>query len=688
MQNSILNKIQNTIIPMQSNAMKYGHRLTVTIKASPELLNFVGENCTQWHKSSVFISDTNTLKANDIIGQEFDLVAFHLNNSFDPNLMAAISGTVKAGGIFLLLIPNSGTNKTTAFYHHLISEIENENQFLKIEINNEKIDVNTPQNNSFTLKDDDPFSQQKSAIELIKKVLTGHRNRPLTLCANRGRGKSAAIGIAIGQLLLRENSKTITVYITAPSLASASIIFKHIKLTLPYAKSNTGQISFKDNFIKFIAPDKLLSTLPSCDFLIVDEAAAFNPHSLESLLKHYSRIVFSTTLHGYEGSGYGFINRFSKKLNTITPEWKSVTLNQPIRWKKNDPLEAFVDKVFMLSINENKSDFDFSLNEINVRIISSENLRTDKKLLESIFSLLKAAHYKTSPNDLQQLLNSENSIIFLSYCKNDLLAAAVTEKEGSLPEDLAQEIYKGNRRPKGEFIPQSIIMHLGLIEAAQLNYLRIMRIAVYPELQGKKIGTNLLENIINYANESKFDFIGCSFGATAQLLRFWQKFEFHTFRIGYKKNNFSGCNAALIMKPISERTTTLTQTADKLFFTNFIAQLSASHKNLDADIVTQILLNYTKVESDTKLPDKTLNDIISFTKHNRSYDDNLSSIKTFLLHANSFEILNDMQSKLVITKALQNHDWIEVGKRLGLKGKNQGLAEFKRALSKILEVHY
>ena len=729
-----IDQIKDLVLSFQEKTLKTHHRLPVLITSSPTLLEEIGNEIKTLSDSSILIEQSNTLKANDIIGHEYSLILYHLTPIFDPNFMAAISGTLKGNGIFIILCTDNNKDIHDSFYRWVLAAINNEPSFLKIEITGKKIKAayrNKQLNTSGSTLQKQTMAnlfvqqeivhkelyQQEETIELIKKVITGHRNRPLTITANRGRGKSAAIGMAIGQLL---SQRKINVIITAPSLAATTVIFKHIQLTQPSANITKGHITLQDSRVSFVAPDKLIHALPTADLIIIDEAAGLNLYVLESLLKHYSRIVFSTTTHGYEGSGQGFITRFSKTLDSITPQWKSTELDQPIRWGKNDPLENFINDTFMLStdMGYSKSPKISSTSRIETKIFNNEQLINNEGLLNSIFSLLKSAHYKTSPNDLRHLMNSSNAIIFSCFLNGVLVAASITEREGNLPIDLVDDIYNGYRRPKGELIPQSIVVHLGLKEAATLTYLRIMRIAVHPDLQGNEIGSNLLSTISSFSEQKKIDMVSCSFGATKQLMKFWQKFNyngltFHTLRIGHKKNSFSGCHAILLALPISAESKNLVDKSDIIFIENFIAQLSDSHRDLDAGLAISLFKSIniyesttlTKINSSDMFPeevlkkvseensdhmsDKTLSDIISFCEHNRSYDDVLASIRKFTLHkilrTKMTNELNEAQYKLLILKILQNKTWSEAGDILQIKGKKAVINEMKETLSQLIK---
>ena len=46
-------------------------------------------------------------------------------------------------------------------------------------------------------------ADQQRAVDAVVRVVTGHRRRPVVLTSDRGRGKSAAFGIAAAQLTIR-----------------------------------------------------------------------------------------------------------------------------------------------------------------------------------------------------------------------------------------------------------------------------------------------------------------------------------------------------------------------------------------------------------------------------------------------------------------------------------------------------
>src|SRR5690606_29760521 len=100
--------------------------------------------------------------------------------------------------------------------------------------------------------------------------------------------------------------------------------------------------------LEFLPPDALLYAGPPADLLLVDEAAGIPLALLERLLQRYARIAFASTVHGYEGTGRGFVLKFHALLDRETPGWQLQELKTPIRWAAGDPLEATVNRLLLL----------------------------------------------------------------------------------------------------------------------------------------------------------------------------------------------------------------------------------------------------------------------------------------------------------------------------------------------------
>ena len=265
------------------------------------------------------------------LGREYQNIIFNAFTGFDVDGFGAISGTLCAGGLMVLLTPALDQwpyfhdpehhrmlvypqqfEDVTGWYLQRLSQIIQVSDQLslftqsgtvRIQAANNNPDKNTPGEKDETVTAPCKTPSQMQAVRGIHKVFCGHRRRPLVLTADRGRGKSASLGIAAAQLLLA-GAEQIT--ITAPSRSTADVFFHHAVQVLG------EQHATLSDRLQFIAPDDLVQTLPATRLLLVDEAAAIPTPLLEKMLPHYSRIVYATTIHGYEGTGRGFCPALQK----------------------------------------------------------------------------------------------------------------------------------------------------------------------------------------------------------------------------------------------------------------------------------------------------------------------------------------------------------------------------------------
>ena len=616
---------------------------------------------------------------NQVIGKEHDLLIYHFDGNLDANLFAVCAGTVKGTGVFVISVPKDffSTNMHDYFFMRLHKKLQQAISFHRISENSFstlKIVTNT----SIPTKVDD--SQQQQAIEMIKHVVSGHRRRPLVLLADRGRGKSAALGIATAKLV---QLKLTNIIITAPSFACTAVTFKHIKQELPDHTQHGKSIISGASSINFVAPDELIEKLPKTELLLIDEAAAIPTPMLEKLLTHYSRIVFSTTLHGYEGSGKGFELRFFNKLDQLAPGWKKYKLTQPIRWATNDALENFVDTLFLLNteLTDIEGHHEFKLEHCEIKKLSPAMLTDNEPLLIQLFSLLALAHYRTKPSDLKLLLTHPDDQLYIVLYNNTVVATAFCLIEGNISAELAEQIYMGNRRPSGNLVPQSLIYHCGIKEAAALRCLRITRIATHPQLRNRGIATHLLNTIAIRAQTDGIDYLGTSFGATAKLIKFWKNLQFDCFRIGLKKEASSNSHALMMIKPLNNKAQLICESARNIFTESFYLLLSDELRYLGADIIYMLMRHCINKSSDV-LTQKDLLDLQSFALQNRSYDSCIAALTKFVKSPTPTDNLFLLEP--FVMKVLQKREWQEVSQHLDLSGKQAVIKHMKSALATYL----
>ncbi|WP_367990485.1 tRNA(Met) cytidine acetyltransferase TmcA [Vibrio sp. NTOU-M3] len=625
-------------------------RITELLELFKEKTVFVMGEC---HGAGV-TKQVSIKKGQFFLGQECQLLICDFSDDFDANSFSAALGALVGGGILIVLPPRNqiedGAQKWMGHaFSKLISVVENKSvpEFSCIA------------NNRDTQIDAAPFSEQKLAIEHIVRVVIGHRKRPLVMTADRGRGKSSALGLASAELML---NRAIHIVITAPSLASVTPVFEHAASTLSVDVKKKGVLEFGDSKLEFIAPDEIVRTDPECDLLLVDEASSIPIPMLKNMVARYHRMVFSTTIHGYEGCGRGFSLKFQTWLKENRSGSRFYHLQQPIRWMEGDFLEQWLYQTFLLDAELNPPSA-IVPSQCTFREISKSTLLTDTGLLRACFALLVNAHYQTSPNDLMLLLRDPAISVFILEYEGQCVGCILTVKEGELEAELINDVQQGSRRPKGHLVPLTIANHLGIKEAATIRSLRVMRIAVHPELQQSGLGSLMLHHL---KHDHAAPFLSTSFGATPELIQFWHKNGYRVIRIGSQRDQASGCHSIIMVQGnlhwIDEAT--------NLFSESLPFLLSGILQYLESDMVRNLWHKMDASGSNQRLPAIVDN----YLDGGASYD-SVAFLLVRLLKAEPVRIVN--ATDLVIRKLLQHHSWQDCVSELGFTGQKQAEAQFR-----------
>lgn len=613
-------------------------------------------------------------KAQSQLGKEFDAVVFDAQQQLNPDSLGIIIGTVKAGGVLILLLAESeSASLFQQRFNQISSQFEQRYESFCIAHQGDNlpslISITVDNNLADLYHTDD----QQQAVSAILKVVHGHRRRPLVLSADRGRGKSAALGIAAAQLLIEGKQK---VLVTAPSLGIADTVFKHAADLLPDAQISAGLILLNGAEIRFVAPDILIESEQKADLLLVDEAAAIPAAMLELLLQQYSRIVFATTLHGYEGTGRGFAIRFQQILDNKTPDWHHFKMVMPIRWQQGDMLEKFSFKALLLDAEpvDEQLITDVSVEQCTFEQLDRSQLIDDEQSLKVLFGLMVLAHYRTRPSDLQMMLDRDEISVYALRYQGHIVASAWLVEEGSLDDELSAEIHGGTRRLKGHLLPQSLLAHAGITTAGSLRYQRIIRIAVHPEIQQQGIGTKLLQQLCEQAEKSS-DIIGVSFAADQELLNFWRQSNFVITRLGIHKDDVSGSHAVMMLRSTSKRGVEMLEDANQRFQQQWLYYLATHFKHVEPELVLAISQTLSVQKLELSRWDKT--DIEAFANGQRGFEFSevsLTMLASNMIRKNEFLQLTTSQQYLVVMLLLQQRDWQQLAKQLGYSGKKQIIA--------------
>lgn len=564
------------------------------------------------------------------LGQETDFAIFDAELGFDADTLAIIIGMIRAGGccyiclppkaIFLsqpnpavrpyLNAPLSLDESLKGFQSYLWDNLQNRALWLFPETDlpdlSHWVETTTPSKTPL------PTHDQQQAIKAIHHLAFGHRKRPLVLTADRGRGKSYTLGLACLTLLTEGKQHITLTAARRPQLENAFVAMEaSLKIPnnawstkgltfvekRPYPKGTTSLAVFSLNgqrlTVQFQAPDALLAsqTPLATDVLMVDEAAHLPLPMIQALLHKHSRVLLSTTQQGYEGSGRGFTLKLSEYLQQHFPDWKSITLTQPIRWNAQDPLEDTLNQ--LLGFQNSSAQPSTDLNTPNIASAAPQfypitpmailDKPDGHAYLYSLFQLLSQAHYQTRPNDLMQLLEVPNQQLWVAKSDHQLIGVLRALIEGEL------SVSDTSGRQQGHLFPQLMAKNSHQPQWLSLKTLRIQRLAIDAEWQKQGIGSQLLTHFMTaLQNETQLDAFTTSFGASPGLVKFWGKAGFVPVHLGVQKDKASGFHSVAMIAPLSSSANALTQQCG--FARQFVWQLTDGFQQLDFELVYELLM--------------------------------------------------------------------------------------------------
>ncbi|PKH00748.1 tRNA(Met) cytidine acetyltransferase TmcA [Paraglaciecola sp. MB-3u-78] len=692
----------------QQRQSKLSHRQLLVITGQEEwtknaAVTLIDKNDIQ---SILWISDAQTdyedISVKDYrckLGHEYDWVVLNCFSGFRANAAMALSGTIKAHGLMIILCPELSEwphygdpeqfNRISYGYHqkftksyfiqYLISSFNEDSAVAMLSVDKFSGKALFVVDNS----DKDRYYEQDIAVTHICKVAQGHRNRPLILTADRGRGKSSALGIAASKIMQTSDK---TIYLTAPHIRSVEQVFIHTKRLLPNAVISKNSVIYASSSITFKSIDLLLSDDISVDLLLVDEASAIPVHILNKLAKKFPRIVFSTTVHGYEGSGRGFEMRFIKQLSQLKPSFKRFQMLQPIRWYKHDTLEQFWFNTMFHNVQQDIETIEPENQSINFQHLSKAQLLKDKTLLGGLFRLLIDAHYQTSQDDLQRLLDAPEIECFIMSRGNTLLGVAQIVKEGGdCLGEISNHIADCSRRVKGHLVAQNITSTYNTAPFLLTQQWRISRIAIAPVHQLKGFGKQLIDYVEQQARQQHIEFLTTSFGCNTDILRFWYRSRFLLAKLSAKPEVSSGEHSAICIKPLTNEALKISDSIHKDFYQELLYQMDKNFQWLSEALLIQILLFEPRVNVGAS---NNMAILSQFAIGKRAYFTCKRLLKEYLIaNPDCFSKIETQQQALLVAALLQNLKDKNLCAKYNLSGKKQIEQALKTSFGKILISH-
>ncbi|CAF3397574.1 unnamed protein product [Rotaria sp. Silwood1] len=240
---------------------------------------------------------------------------------------------------------------------------------------------------------------------------------------------------------------------------------------------------------------------------------------------------------------------------------------------------------------------------------------SSEKFLRRLMYLFVSSHYKNSPNDLQMLSDAPGHDIYCllgpiidSNQLPDILCAIQVCYEGDLSKDVvARQLTRGQRN-SGDLIPWTIAQTYQDYTFGKMSGVRIVRLATHPDYQRMGYGTKAIQllekyfqghivNIDEYNNQESassptpdqveiiddedlpllneklyprrglpplleklnerrlkhsIDYLGVSYGLSADLLKFWKKNQFLPIYLRQTASELTGEYSCIMLKTIHQ----------------------------------------------------------------------------------------------------------------------------------------
>jgi len=362
-------------------------------------------------------------------------------------------------------------------------------------------------------------TDQALALEEYANFIRG-RSRCFTVIGDRGRGKSALIGLAL------------TVYwrICGPVQIAADIygvqsLMRMLVKGLDTLKVKYKTVEYEGLIFRVQGPwFRIYFKHPSIAepgvLIVIDEAAAVGIARVRRLTWRSGKSILATTVHGYEGSGRVFTNLLLDQLPRplIVKE-----LKLPVRYPPGDPLESWIYTTFMLKAEP--PEIIHVKTPIEYVKLPPSTFSSDVELFSKAYSILVLAHYRNEPDDILMMLDAPHHGLRGLKDRNGLVAVLEYSTEESSHPRAARLVLN-----KLELYEPKLHESRGM---------RIVRIAVLPSLQRRGLGSTLLKRFEEEALSEGFDWVGSIF-SRHDVLEYWLKNGYRVFYVSPRYNKVTG----------------------------------------------------------------------------------------------------------------------------------------------------
>ncbi|MGH0145470.1 UNVERIFIED_CONTAM: hypothetical protein FKN15_005422 [Acipenser sinensis] len=377
------------------------------------------------------------------------------------------------------------------------------------------------------------LDQAKAVLKFIEAISEKTLRSTVALTAARGRGKSAALGLAVAGAVAFGYSN---IFVTSPSPDNLHTLFEFIfkgfdaleyqehldyeiiqSLNPEFNKAVVRVNIFKEHrqTIQYIHPGDAVK-LGQAELLVIDEAAAIPLPLVRKLLGPYL-VFMASTINGYEGTGRSLSLKLIQQLRqqsaesqvSLTAENKTtstarltsarslheVTLHESIRYAPGDAVEKWLNNLLCLDC-------------LNIpRIISGcplpQSCELYPSLLLSAILLYYIAGLRTMQPPQSYSVGGQRSSGQLTGkpagarpdYRGHWCAVCL---EGEISRQSILNSLSRGKKASGDLIPWTVSEQFQDPEFGSLSGGRVIRIAVHPDYQGMGYGSRALQLVQMY----------------------------------------------------------------------------------------------------------------------------------------------------------------------------------------------
>lgn len=674
-------------------------------------------------------------ETSEILGSTWDVMVAYSAHFLTPNSLGRVIETVRGGGVIILEGPelDEWYKTISPFHKRLVSPPSRIDQVKRrfekrlVEklfrhrgiwiIENGKVKYESPYpvtgkgRKRIKLPENTKMpsmiysravtQDQIALIRSVEHLMTTDKKAVLLSKADRGRGKSSALGIALAGLITGDfNVKKI--YVTAPSPANALTLFEFLNDTLKKAGIRVKRMKEKEPLsiraskvrVQYLEPEKMERARGGLG--VIDEAAGIPLPLLISYLGNFSKAIYASTVHGYEGAGRGFALRFKKKLEKMRGlKIIEVDLEEPVRHSPGDPIEKWLYDVLLLdarpaelsedeitNLTPEKTDY--------VKVDRDKLFGDDERRLVQFVGTYVSAHYRNRPDDLLLLGDAPLHFARTIEYRGKVISAVHLTAEGGLNEKHIKSISEG-KIPHGQLIPSTVLKYFPSHDfLAREEGVRVVRIAVNPDLAGRGFGSYALKKLEEELSDD-YSWIGAGFGVSRDLLNFWLRNGYIPVHISPVRNATSGEYSVIVVKPLKE------EIRDRLFRLNLefknrlFESLYDTYYSLNPSIALGLLSGDFDFRYSPDLNEDQIGRAKAYTRGILSYEGSCDVIRQLLkahfMSGNKKRLaLSERLERALIARVLQGKSW-DISARLFHRTEYETIYEFREAVKKMLD-HY